>query len=995
MSVEPSSGSRVEVGDASSGANESGAIAPGSDGSGFAAEFAHIDSAHERDLWTNAHGLTEDFARAIDGASSPILEARILLRRARGHLARSEFRRARDSARCAASVLGIAAGAWATEEVDAHALRARAASMLGCSVEAVGAALLSVRLAESLEPGPWTVRAQLALGVAYAWGAAPVQASKALETATYTAARHGDATLRFEAAIERQWAVVLGAPTLPSGQRHLARSDGVDALCKAWDECASVGGEATGATGDVQMLAFSAGVAGALTCLWAGESARAMDLRSRAEPVANAHAVQGWLLAAQSWWEGEWAVREGARLEAAAMHADRMTKWATDLGHLPLVCQGHGLAAHVHVVSGEWRSALERLAALRTVEHRMLAQQLETCEEGVADRVAARESERSLSRLQAESTTYWQWAHEDALTGIANLRRFNQCLDAWSAESQDAGRALSVAIIDVDRFKAINDNISHDAGDMVLKGIAMEMQAHVREQDLPARWGGDEFAILFRDADEAKARQVAQRIQDAVRQRDWREVAKDLQVFISVGVVQAGPGETKRDLRARADRAMYEQKRARQRDELARLVPPVLVRRIARTLRRASRVVIFVGSSTAERTVGTMADNLGSYGEEARAAYGHVDGLKSHPELFMAFWAKWRDQHRRQEPQPLHKSLASLTNVLPQATIVTERTDGLLAKAGAVDVVELYGNVFHNRCHACGRVRPNIEGGRCMACQHPEPSIRPNIVLLGEHVEPTLLANTKHLFRRADVVLVVDSDLRTYPGAGLVEMAAARDAEVFILGGVGPATHGSEYHSIHNNPALTIDAVVDALQANLPADGISADLTDAGVEALCFLSGSGADHRGTTLEQVLQWSDVQLAVRLDVQPWLFPLATRSRVNPSAPQPTLADFEVLAKDEQVREGMQRAFQRMLRHYGFVWRDGTVLRGPDWRSGFAIWALNSSAHDLFISRILGALTLCGLRSEALAFLDALGPEVKRFRGEQSAIPLYHWNLAVSAS
>lgn len=995
MSAEPSSKPQEAHQDGGRGVAVRGVCSRTEHVTGCEAEFAQIDALLDQGQGSEAHALTEALARAAAESSSPPIEARIQLRRARAHLARSEFERARDSARKAAAELAGADGAGLPDEVDAHAVRARASSMLGRSVEAVGSALLAVRLAESLQPGPWTVRAHLALGVAYAWAGATAQAFKALDLASHAAARHGDASLRFDIAIERQWAVVVGGPSTPHGQRFLSYALGVDGLLQAWDEWETSDGEAAGWTPAAAARVQSAALAGALTCLWAGEAAEASRLWARAASSTNAHPVQGWLLAAQSWWEGEWAVRDAATLDAAALHADRMTKWAADLRLWPLVSQAHRLAAHVHAVAGDWRLAVERQAALRSVEHQMQVQHLESCEDSVSDRMAARASERSLKTLQAESTTYWQWAHEDALTGIANLRRFNQCLEAWTAEAEDAGQALSVAVIDVDKFKAINDTISHEAGDLVLKGIAQEMVAHVRDRDLPARWGGDEFAILFRDADETKALQVARRIEDAIRQRDWRDVLGDLEVSISVGVVQARPGETKLALRDRADAAMYAQKNERRREALARLLPAVLVRRIARELRRANRVVFFVGSGTAPPSGGATADSFGAWDDEARAAYGHIDGLRSHPALFNAFWSRWRAERRTQEPLALHRSLVRLANALPQVKVVTERTDGMLAKAGAVDVVELYGNVFHDRCHACGRVRPNVEAGRCMACGASEASIRPNIVLLGEHVDPQLLAGTELLFKRADVVLVVDSDCKTYPGAGLVEKAAARDATVFVLGGSGPARHEGAYQALGANPALLLDAVLEALSSDAAVGDMAAELSDGGIDALCFLSGIGADHRGTTLAQVLEWSDVELAGRLDVQPWLFPLTTRSRVNPGAPQPTRTDFEVLAKDPQVRDGMRKAFLRMLRHYGFEWRDGKALPGPDWRSGFAIWALSPSSHDQFISRILGALTLCGLREEALAFLDALRPEVTRFRGSQAEVPLYHWNLAVSAA
>jgi hypothetical protein len=116
------------------------------------------------------------------------------------------------------------------------------------------------------------------------------------------------------------------------------------------------------------------------------------------------------------------------------------------------------------------------------------------------------------------------------------------------------------------------------------------------------------------------------------------------------------------------------------------------------------------------------------------------------------------------------------------------------------------------------------------------------------------------------------------------------------------------------------------------------------------------------------------------------------MNPVAPMPSRRDFEFLSADERARERVRMAFLLMLRFYGFEWREGQVVRSLEWRKGFATWVFAPSHHDLFISRVLGALTLFRLRDEALAFLKAAEVELKAYRGASASGPLWHWRLAV---
>ena len=128
----------------------------------------------------------------------------------------------------------------------------------------------------------------------------------------------------------------------------------------------------------------------------------------------------------------------------------------------------------------------------------------------------------------------------------------------------ESGRPTCIALIDVDKFKQINDGFSHKVGDEVLKRISLLLKAHVREEDMPARLAGDEFVIAFKHTELQTAEQACERIRLAVRNFDWTSVGAGLKASISVGVVQALPGDTVESVTHRSDLAMYSAKKKSQ-----------------------------------------------------------------------------------------------------------------------------------------------------------------------------------------------------------------------------------------------------------------------------------------------------------------------------------------------------------------------------------------------------------------------------------------------
>ena len=149
----------------------------------------------------------------------------------------------------------------------------------------------------------------------------------------------------------------------------------------------------------------------------------------------------------------------------------------------------------------------------------------------------------------------------DALTGLANRRRFDAALDEMLATSAGVGRD-AVMLIDLDRFKAVNDDHGHAAGDAVLVAVAARITGAVREGDLVARIGGDEFAVLAPAVGTvAVARDIADRIAAAIA-RPIVVADGRYDVGCSIGVRLAPtPGASAGDVLSLADAAMYAAKR--------------------------------------------------------------------------------------------------------------------------------------------------------------------------------------------------------------------------------------------------------------------------------------------------------------------------------------------------------------------------------------------------------------------------------------------------
>jgi diguanylate cyclase (GGDEF)-like protein len=151
----------------------------------------------------------------------------------------------------------------------------------------------------------------------------------------------------------------------------------------------------------------------------------------------------------------------------------------------------------------------------------------------------------------------------DDTTDLANRRRAEEALRGELARVQRHGGSVAVVVADLDGFKGVNDRFGHPCGDGVLREFARILRDGVREIDLAARWGGEEFVLVLPETDAAGATQVAERVRTALAERAMLTPSGlPFAVTASFGVAAAPPETTPEGLVAAADAALYEAKRA-------------------------------------------------------------------------------------------------------------------------------------------------------------------------------------------------------------------------------------------------------------------------------------------------------------------------------------------------------------------------------------------------------------------------------------------------
>jgi diguanylate cyclase (GGDEF)-like protein len=158
-------------------------------------------------------------------------------------------------------------------------------------------------------------------------------------------------------------------------------------------------------------------------------------------------------------------------------------------------------------------------------------------------------------RMQRQATL-------DGLTGLVNHKSFYEALEREVWRSRRYGGTISMLMADIDNLKVINDTYGHAAGDMVIKEVSRHIKDCIRQIDLAARYGGDEFAVILPNTTVEEAIVVSERIVDAVSSAPllWQQI--HIPLSISVGVGQYGPEVSPEDITSRSDRALYSAKQS-------------------------------------------------------------------------------------------------------------------------------------------------------------------------------------------------------------------------------------------------------------------------------------------------------------------------------------------------------------------------------------------------------------------------------------------------
>jgi diguanylate cyclase (GGDEF)-like protein len=235
-----------------------------------------------------------------------------------------------------------------------------------------------------------------------------------------------------------------------------------------------------------------------------------------------------------------------------------------------------------HKACAEHREALTQLESLVRLERQirrdtqvlqteiiMIREQVEQAQaradsaraDAERERARAAHLEQEQQRLREHAQALDRAAHEDVLTGLHNRRHAEFALPLLVEGARVAGEVISLAMLDLDHFKQINDTYGHAVGDAVLQQLAQLLRHRLRSADLLARIGGEEFVAVLVGISPQQAGEICERLRLAVAEHDWGRLAAGMRVHISVGIAGGPPPQQANDLLDRADKALYTAKR--------------------------------------------------------------------------------------------------------------------------------------------------------------------------------------------------------------------------------------------------------------------------------------------------------------------------------------------------------------------------------------------------------------------------------------------------
>lgn len=182
--------------------------------------------------------------------------------------------------------------------------------------------------------------------------------------------------------------------------------------------------------------------------------------------------------------------------------------------------------------------------------------------------VRARLNQHNRTRLRLEqmvkekTTDLETMARQDPLTNLGNRRAFDERLQHELSRCRRDGTYLSLAILDVDYFKEVNDTYLHTVGDKVLIRLAEVLRDEIRDIDYVARWGGEEFAVLITNSELEVAKEASERMRERIAATSFKDLVEDMKITVSIGVASSYHYADHAGLLVAADQALYQAKSA-------------------------------------------------------------------------------------------------------------------------------------------------------------------------------------------------------------------------------------------------------------------------------------------------------------------------------------------------------------------------------------------------------------------------------------------------